>query len=351
MLGSLRLLHLGDITDPRDFEEHCCVLLRAAGFNNVRLTSYSQDYGIDILADDGTFTYAIQCKFYSHSVGIQAIQEVVAGKFYYKCDKTAVMTNSGFTNQAEELAVATQTLLWDYHQLIRWEYQLIKALHSVDAPFTELSEDDIDKLIEKEQDKEAEEYYGRALLAAFNAGYVSESLLVEGCSVRPSVAKAIIVKMEMQKFIKKGSSAIYSINEEKIEGHLNIINSESSQQTEKETQLQENEEESSEWDEMLPRAIEVVVEAGYASTSLIQRRLRLGYAHAGRVIDQLEQKGIVGPHEGSKPRQVLITRQQMLQIDLSGEFSITDEQSCSDYEEVAVQQPTPKSPWYKRLFK
>lgn len=67
-------------------------------------------------------------------------------------------------------------------------------------------------------------------------------------------------------------------------------------------------------DEMLPQAIEVVVEAGMASTSLIQRKLRLGYARAGRIIDEMERKGIVGPHEGSKPRQVLITRQQWLEM-------------------------------------
>ncbi len=69
-----------------------------------------------------------------------------------------------------------------------------------------------------------------------------------------------------------------------------------------------------EWDEMLPQAIEAVVEAGMASTSMLQRRLRLGYARAGRVIDQLEKKGIIGPYEGSKPRQVLITRQQWLEM-------------------------------------
>ena len=67
-------------------------------------------------------------------------------------------------------------------------------------------------------------------------------------------------------------------------------------------------------DEMLPAAIECVVEAGMASTSLLQRRLRLGYARAGRLIDEMEQRGIVGPHEGSKPRQVLITRQQWLEM-------------------------------------
>lgn len=66
-------------------------------------------------------------------------------------------------------------------------------------------------------------------------------------------------------------------------------------------------------DPMLEEAVKCVVEAGQASTSLLQRRLRLGYARAGRIVDQMEQLGIVGPHEGSKPRQVLITYQQWLE--------------------------------------
>lgn len=66
-------------------------------------------------------------------------------------------------------------------------------------------------------------------------------------------------------------------------------------------------------DPMLDEAVKCVVEAGQASTSLLQRRLRLGYARAGRIVDQMEQLGIVGPHEGSKPRQVLITYQQWLE--------------------------------------
>ena len=68
---------------------------------------------------------------------------------------------------------------------------------------------------------------------------------------------------------------------------------------------------------MLEQAVEVVLEAGEASTSLLQRKLRLGYARAGRLVDELEQRGIVGPHEGSKPRQVLITRQQWLEMNLN----------------------------------
>ena len=63
-------------------------------------------------------------------------------------------------------------------------------------------------------------------------------------------------------------------------------------------------------DEMLPKAIEVVIDAGQASTSLLQRKLKLGYARAARIMDQMEEKGIVGPYEGSKPRQVLITKTQ-----------------------------------------
>lgn len=66
-------------------------------------------------------------------------------------------------------------------------------------------------------------------------------------------------------------------------------------------------------DAMLDDAIKVVVEAGQASTSLLQRRLKLGYSRAARIIDQMEERGIVGPYEGSKPRKVLITKEQLLE--------------------------------------
>ncbi len=69
-------------------------------------------------------------------------------------------------------------------------------------------------------------------------------------------------------------------------------------------------------DPMLDEAIKCVVEAGQASTSLLQRRLRLGYARAGRIIDEMEQLGVVGPHEGSKPRQVLMTYAQWMEKNL-----------------------------------
>ena len=72
-------------------------------------------------------------------------------------------------------------------------------------------------------------------------------------------------------------------------------------------------------DPMLPRAIECVVETGQASTSLLQRRLKLGYARAARIVDEMEARGIVGPFEGSKPRAVLITRQQWMEMTMNSD--------------------------------
>ena len=66
-------------------------------------------------------------------------------------------------------------------------------------------------------------------------------------------------------------------------------------------------------DDLFERAIQVVVEAGQASTSMLQRKLGVGYARAGRLIDELEENGIIGEYQGSKPRAVLITKQQYLE--------------------------------------
>jgi S-DNA-T family DNA segregation ATPase FtsK/SpoIIIE len=66
-------------------------------------------------------------------------------------------------------------------------------------------------------------------------------------------------------------------------------------------------------DELLPQAVTIVVEAGYASVSLIQRRMNVGYPRAARLIDHMQEKGFVGPFEGSKPRKVLISLSQWLE--------------------------------------
>ncbi len=70
-------------------------------------------------------------------------------------------------------------------------------------------------------------------------------------------------------------------------------------------------------DPMIKEAIKVVVENGLASTSLLQRKLKLGYARAARIIDEMEERGVVGAYEGSKPRKVLITQEQLMEMELS----------------------------------
>lgn len=63
-------------------------------------------------------------------------------------------------------------------------------------------------------------------------------------------------------------------------------------------------------DEMFPYAVDIVLETGQASVSMLQRRLHLGYTRSARLIDEMEEKGIIGPFRGSKPRELLITKKQ-----------------------------------------
>ena len=75
-----------------------------------------------------------------------------------------------------------------------------------------------------------------------------------------------------------------------------------------------------EGDELLPAAIDVVMETGQASVSMLQRRLKLGYSRAARIVDEMETRGIVGPFEGSKPRQLLITKEQWQELKMKGAY-------------------------------
>lgn len=345
LLDVLNLVFSGDIVDPKEFEEHCCTLLKAAGYINVQLTKFSRDYGVDILAEDGVSSYAIQCKLYSNPVGVEAIQEVVAGKYYYRCDKTAVMTNSQFTDQAIELAAATKTILWDYNQLIRWEYLLVKSLSLSNDTKGKITDAEITAALHTERVKEASLHYNHAILASFNAGYTSVPLLKERCAVRPGVAKILIERMEKEGLIKPWKKGVYSIYEEKLDEILSSVKSkpqvEILQNNSVDT-LQELETGYSFTTEMLQQAVKIIIDAGQASTSLLQRRLHLKYVQASQLIDELERYGVIGPHEGSKPRQILLTRQQMLDMDF--ETKVPKDQAISEqkYEAVDAVKPKPE---------
>ena len=90
-------------------------------------------------------------------------------------------------------------------------------------------------------------------------------------------------------------------------------------------------------DALFDKAVDVVLETGQASTSFLQRKLSVGYARGAKIIDQLEDKHIIGPANGSKPRKILITRQQWIQMQANGsadEFTAenTEQMSFEDTE-------------------
>lgn len=102
-----------DLMEGRDFEFYCAELLENNGFQEIKVTKSSGDYGIDILAEKDGITYAIQCKCYGTPVGVKAVQEAYAGRDYYDCMVGAVMTNQYFTAPAVEAAKKLKILLWD----------------------------------------------------------------------------------------------------------------------------------------------------------------------------------------------------------------------------------------------
>lgn len=107
-------------------------------------------------------------------------------------------------------------------------------------------------------------------------------------------------------FVKSNGEATYS------EDILESI--ENSNKTDKELASEQGEDSDDDTDPFLMDAIDVVVETGQASTSFIQRRFKVGYARAGRIIDQMEARGIISGYEGSKPRQVLITLERLNEL-------------------------------------
>ena len=149
----------------------------------------------------------------------------------------------------------------------------------------------------------AEKLLGRGDMLFLPVG-ASKPIRVQGCFVSDKEVETVI------DFVKKSATSDYKeeimdeIEKQAVKQKSNSKNNKSSDDTD-------------DTDTLMPQAIECVVDAGVASTSLLQRRLKLGYARAARIIDEMESRGIVGPLDGSKPRPVLISRQQYLEMYMS----------------------------------
>lgn len=120
------IIYIDNLSDGWKFENYTANLLKKLGYSNVKVTSGSGDYGVDVLASKSGIKYAIQCKLYSNPVGNKAIQEIYSGKDFYKCDAAVVITNSTFTKAAIQLARSLNVTLIDRSALISLLKQINK---------------------------------------------------------------------------------------------------------------------------------------------------------------------------------------------------------------------------------
>ncbi|MCI9300106.1 MAG: DNA translocase FtsK [Oscillibacter sp.] len=151
----------------------------------------------------------------------------------------------------------------------------------------------------------AEKLVGRGdmLYAPLGAGKPTR---VQGCFITPEEIDRVV------SFVKQTGEAQYDDDViAKIEESVQEKGGKGSGKSSAEPEEQES-------DELLPAAVEVILETGQASTSMLQRRLKLGYSRAARLVDQLEERGYVGPFEGSKPRQLLITKEKWQELKMGG---------------------------------
>ncbi len=146
---------------------------------------------------------------------------------------------------------------------------------------------------------------------------------IQGAFVSDSEVESIV------KAVKK--SAIAQYNNDIVE-HI-----ERESQSDAQKEAQDN---PGDCDELLPKAIDIIMEIGQASTSMIQRKLSVGYARAGRIMDQMEERGIIGPSQGSKPRDILLTREQYLELKANGDQANAPKHEVQELQKEFVKKRT-----------
>ena len=157
----------------------------------------------------------------------------------------------------------------------------------------------------------AEKLVGKGDMLYFPLGN-QKPTRVQGCFITPEEIERVV------NFVKESGTADYSDEVmEKIEEVMKQSDKGSGKSSGGSAPAPD---EGEGCDELLGAAVEVILETGQASVSMLQRRLKLGYSRAARLVDQMEERGIVGPFEGSKPRQLLITKEQWQELKMKGSF-------------------------------
>ncbi|MBO4854153.1 MAG: DNA translocase FtsK [Oscillospiraceae bacterium] len=150
----------------------------------------------------------------------------------------------------------------------------------------------------------AEKLVGKGDMLYFPLG-MQKPLRVQGCFITPEEIERVVT------FVKESGEVHYDQSViDQIETALK------KEEKGSKSAPGDSEDTGEDGDELLPAAVDVVLEVGQASVSMLQRRLKLGYSRAARLVDQMEERGIVGPFEGSKPRQLLITKAQWQEMQM-----------------------------------
>ena len=150
----------------------------------------------------------------------------------------------------------------------------------------------------------AEKLVGKGDMLYFPLGS-GKPTRVQGCFITPEEIERVV------KFVKETGEADYS---DDVMRKIDEVMNKDEKGSGKQAQAADVKDDG---DELLPAAVEVILETGQASVSMLQRRLKLGYSRAARLVDQMEERGIVGPFEGSKPRQVLIDRAKWQELQMA----------------------------------
>ncbi len=156
---------------------------------------------------------------------------------------------------------------------------------------------------------------------------IPKPIRIQGCFVSTKEVEAVV------EFIKSGGTVEYS-NEiiEEIEKAMPVPKGEKNGDNSSDVPVGDSDA------DIIDRAVDVLCDAGQASVSYLQRKLKLGYARAARIMDQLEELGVVGPYEGSKPRSVLVTREMWAQRKLINEDTLapSEPSTGSEYFDEAM---------------
>ncbi len=160
----------------------------------------------------------------------------------------------------------------------------------------------------------AEKLLGKGDMLYFPIG-TSKPMRVQGCFVSDKEVEKIV------EYVKGQNEAVY--DEDVIE------KIERAGETPKAT-----EDRGGEADELLPQAVEMAIEAGQASVAMYQRRLKVGYQRAARLIDQMEERRIIGPFDGTKPREVLVTKAQWNEMMMNMDLGVAEQEQQATFDET-----------------